>query len=76
MQQRNEDPKTRYEIELECGHVAKRQFPPDGYANGICSECIPPNGTVKRWIAYTDTRLDLRVVRTMPGPTDIERTPQ
>jgi hypothetical protein len=44
MKQRNDDPATRYEVELDCGHTRVQQFPP---------------------LAYNDTRLGIRTVRTV-----------
>lgn len=64
MQQRNADPATRYEVELACGHTAVNAFPPMG-SKVVCRECPDLAGTMRPWLAFNDTRLDLRTVRTI-----------
>lgn len=64
--ERNLDPATRYEIELACGHTKTQTYPPLGStAKLLCPDCSDVSGTRVPWLAFTDTRLDIRTVRTV-----------
>lgn len=65
MQPRNTDPKTRYEIRLDCGHRKTQQYPPLGFrAKIVCSGDHAEGQRSRHWIDYTDTLLDMLTVRT------------
>lgn len=57
--ERNTDPKTRYRVELACGHTVVRQYPPT-MTKGVCSQCDAPFSSMQPVVAWTDTLLDQR----------------
>lgn len=65
MAKRNEDPRTRYEVRLDCGHTAVTAYPPVA-PKTVCRECGPV-GELRPWLSYIDTRLDLHVVQAPPA---------